>query len=222
MVHASAVSRRGQVSGAQDAQIRAIRRHHLPRGRGARGRQPPPPDAAAGGRCRGARGARRRKEAGRGQDLRRHRPHAPGARRQPRPDRVRDRIELPDKYVRKDEIPAQESGPTTSGFNGETCCSFRRRRRRPRAPAGRLRRRRSRWRRPAGCGSARVEAGFRAADARHVRRIVAGLSADLHLRRQGRGAAGQGRRARRQRPGRARRLCRAPVHQRRRRTCRSW
>src|SRR5471030_1964674 len=28
-------------------------------------------------------------------------------------------IELPDKYVRKDEIPAQESGPTTSGFNGE-------------------------------------------------------------------------------------------------------
>src|SRR6185312_15713393 len=27
-------------------------------------------------------------------------------------------IELPDKYVRKDEIPAQESGPTTSGFNG--------------------------------------------------------------------------------------------------------
>jgi hypothetical protein len=27
-------------------------------------------------------------------------------------------IELPDKYVRKDEIPAQESGPTTIGFNG--------------------------------------------------------------------------------------------------------
>ena len=28
-------------------------------------------------------------------------------------------IELPDKYVRKDEVPAQESGPTTTGFNGD-------------------------------------------------------------------------------------------------------
>jgi hypothetical protein len=28
-------------------------------------------------------------------------------------------VELPDKYVRKDEIPAQESGPSTAGFNGE-------------------------------------------------------------------------------------------------------
>ncbi len=27
--------------------------------------------------------------------------------------------ELPDKYVRKDEIPAQESGPTTVGFSGD-------------------------------------------------------------------------------------------------------
>jgi hypothetical protein len=27
--------------------------------------------------------------------------------------------ELPDKYVRKDEVPAQESGPTTVGFNGD-------------------------------------------------------------------------------------------------------
>jgi hypothetical protein len=27
--------------------------------------------------------------------------------------------ELPDKYVRRDEIPAQESGPTSSGFNGD-------------------------------------------------------------------------------------------------------
>jgi hypothetical protein len=27
--------------------------------------------------------------------------------------------ELPDRYLRKDEIPAQESGPTTLGFNGE-------------------------------------------------------------------------------------------------------
>ena len=29
-------------------------------------------------------------------------------------------IELPDKYLRKDEIPAQESGPSATGFNGET------------------------------------------------------------------------------------------------------
>lgn len=28
-------------------------------------------------------------------------------------------VALPDKYLRKDEIPAQESGPTASGFNGE-------------------------------------------------------------------------------------------------------
>ena len=28
-------------------------------------------------------------------------------------------VELPDRYVRKDEVPAQESDPTTNGFNGE-------------------------------------------------------------------------------------------------------
>jgi len=28
-------------------------------------------------------------------------------------------VELPDKYIRKDEIPAQESDPSTQGFNGE-------------------------------------------------------------------------------------------------------
>src|SRR4051812_10804743 len=28
-------------------------------------------------------------------------------------------VELPDKYVRKDEIPAQESGPTSTGFNAD-------------------------------------------------------------------------------------------------------
>src|SRR5471032_1871405 len=33
-------------------------------------------------------------------------------------------IELPDKYVRKDEIPAQESDPTTSGFNGDELLQF--------------------------------------------------------------------------------------------------
>lgn len=33
-------------------------------------------------------------------------------------------IELPDRYVRKDEIPAQESGPTTVGFNGEELIQY--------------------------------------------------------------------------------------------------
>jgi len=28
-------------------------------------------------------------------------------------------VELPNKYMRKDEVPAQESGPTTLGFNGD-------------------------------------------------------------------------------------------------------
>jgi len=28
-------------------------------------------------------------------------------------------VELPNKYIRKDEVPAQESGPTATGFNGD-------------------------------------------------------------------------------------------------------
>src|SRR5712692_6296159 len=32
--------------------------------------------------------------------------------------------ELPDRYVRKDEIPAQESDPTTVGFNGGELIQF--------------------------------------------------------------------------------------------------
>jgi hypothetical protein len=42
-------------------------------------------------------------------------------------------MELPDRYVRKDEIPAQESGPTLSGFNGVELIQFPA----PGAPAGR-------------------------------------------------------------------------------------
>src|SRR5262245_35499702 len=33
-------------------------------------------------------------------------------------------MELPDRYVRKDEIPAQESGPTSSGFSGTELIQF--------------------------------------------------------------------------------------------------
>ena len=39
-------------------------------------------------------------------------------------------IELPDKYFRKDEIPAQESGPTTVGFSGDALMQL------PAQPAG--------------------------------------------------------------------------------------
>jgi hypothetical protein len=40
-------------------------------------------------------------------------------------------IELPDKYVRKDEVPAEESEPTSTGFAGTELIQF------PAAPAGR-------------------------------------------------------------------------------------
>src|SRR5436190_5571661 len=40
-------------------------------------------------------------------------------------------IELPDKYVRKDEVPAEESQPTSNGFVGSEIVQF------PLAPAGR-------------------------------------------------------------------------------------
>ena len=40
-------------------------------------------------------------------------------------------IELPDKYVRKDEVPAEESQPTSNGFVGSDVVQF------PEAPAGR-------------------------------------------------------------------------------------
>src|SRR6266568_4993870 len=32
--------------------------------------------------------------------------------------------ELPDKFVRRDEFPAQDADPTTQGFNGETLLQF--------------------------------------------------------------------------------------------------
>src|SRR5262245_22595914 len=40
-------------------------------------------------------------------------------------------VELPDKYVRKDEVPAEESQPTSTGFVGNELVQF------PLAPAGR-------------------------------------------------------------------------------------
>ena len=110
-------------------------------------------------------------------------------------------IELPDKYVRKDEIPAQESGPNASGFNGDELVQDPPPPPMPApppapaaAPPGP-----QPMARPNPVGDARndVETGLHAARARHVRHVVPIVPAHVHLRRGGRSAAGQGRRARR-------------------------
>ena len=92
--------------------------------------------------------------------------------------------ELPDKFVRKDEIPAQDTDPTTRGFNGDTLIQFPVRRRPAAAPrwaasgasagarraaAAARRRTRPGWTRPS---HHRGQAGLRAADAGDVRRVV--------------------------------------------------
>ena len=144
--------------------------------------------------------------------------------------------ELPDKYVRKDEVPAQESEPTTSGFNGEKLDPDPAAARPPpaapakppAAPGGGAAEPRARDHagRPAGSPArspqgARdlAQAGLRPPRARDVRRLVRQLPADVHLRRPGRGAAGQGRRPRRE-GARARSRCGCSSTPRR--TCRSW
>jgi len=94
-----------------------------------RGAQPAPPDAAASviAASREALGGEKKLAAVKSLV-------ATGRTRQVRGDSLvpiefEITIELPDKYVRKDEIPAQESGPTTTGFSGDTLLQF------PRAPA---------------------------------------------------------------------------------------
>jgi hypothetical protein len=88
------------------------------------GAQPPPPDAAAGviAAARAALGGEQKLAAVKTLV-------ATGRTRQVRGDNLvpiefEIDIELPDKYVRKDEIPAQESGPTTSGFRGDELLQF--------------------------------------------------------------------------------------------------
>jgi len=88
------------------------------------GAQPPPPDAAAGviAAARAALGGDQKLAAVKTLV-------ATGRTRQVRGDNLvpiefEIDIELPDKYVRKDEIPAQESGPTTSGFRGDELLQF--------------------------------------------------------------------------------------------------
>ena len=92
--------------------------------------------------------------------------------------------ELPDKYSRRDEFPAQDAGPVTAGFVADALVLIPRPvppPPRPGAPAP-----------PPGQQEAMLrgrlmtrEAGFRAADARHVRHLDAGVSAHLFLRRTG-------------------------------------
>jgi hypothetical protein len=86
--------------------------------------QPPPPDAAAGviAAAREALGGEKKLAAVKTIV-------ATGRTRQVRGDNLvpiefEIDIELPDKYVRKDEIPAQESGPTVSGFRGDELLQF--------------------------------------------------------------------------------------------------
>ena len=88
------------------------------------GAQPPPPDGAAGviAAARAALGGEQKLAAVKTVV-------ATGRTRQVRGDNLvpiefEIDIELPDKYVRKDEIPAQESGPTTSGFRGDELLQF--------------------------------------------------------------------------------------------------
>jgi hypothetical protein len=75
--------------------------------------------------------------------------------------------ELPSKYVRRDEVPAQESGPTASGFNGEALVQVPPPSEPAAAPSGS---------RPAGASTASAPSGA-PADARKAR--VASLKQDF-------------------------------------------
>ena len=107
--------------------------------------------------------------------------------------------ELPDKFARRDEFPAQDAGPTVTGFNGEPL------RAEPGAATAAGPARRSA---AAGAAATRSrgapaahdrQAGVRPADARAVRVVVLQLSALVHTRRSGRSAARKGRGDRRER-----------------------
>jgi hypothetical protein len=102
-------------------------------------------------------------------------------------------VELPDKYVRKDEIPAQESGPTSTGFNGGELIQLPV----PTAPAappgspgarcGTSGTATGAVTSAAGCRKKRArgngQAGLRQVDARNVCRVVPVLSPDLLVHR---------------------------------------
>ena len=120
--------------------------------------------------------------------------------------------ELPDKYSRRDEFPAQDAGPVTAGFAGDALVLIPRPVPPPPRPghagaaAGRD-----------GSATARAhdasEAGFRATAARHVRGHDAGVPRHLFVCRPSRSAARQ---SRRDRSEGSREFCRAAIHRRQR------
>ena len=61
--------------------------------------------------------------------------------------------ELPDKFARRDEFPAQDAGPTVTGFNGDRFVQSPAPQPHRRVPAVRRRPRRSSSRRPRACNS---------------------------------------------------------------------
>ena len=135
--------------------------------------------------------------------------------RQPRPDRIRDRLRAPDRYARKDEIPAQESGPTTLCFNGAELIHCRSRIRRP--PARRAARN-PRWRvRPQEPGQ-RPPEDFVSAHGWGCLPRPSELSVDLHLCRRGRAPQGRPTCSTPAAPTISRCVCSSTA----RRTCRSW
>ena len=125
--------------------------------------------------------------------------------------------ELPDKYSRRDEFPAQDAGPVTAGFVGDALVLIPRPAPpppRPGMPAPPPRR--------DGSAAARAhdasEAGLRAADARHVRGDDGGVPRHLCVCRTSRSAARQGRRRSTSRdPQTSPRDCSSPTTD-----CRSW
>jgi hypothetical protein len=97
-------------------------------------------------------------------------------------------VELPDKYVRKDEVPAQESAPSSNGFNGAGLVQI------PPPDSGPMP---AMPARPGGPPPPTPEqlqqqrAAQRSARvARHVRQVVRCVSADVLVLRRGRSAAG--------------------------------
>src|SRR5688572_27291424 len=100
-------------------------------------------------------------------------------------------IEFPDKYFRKDEFPAEETDPTSVGFNGWALVQN------P-APAAPM----ARAGGPPPHARHRDQTGLRAIRARDVPAVLRRLSSDVRVRGAGRSPAGQSRRARRHRGGR--------------------
>ena len=103
--------------------------------------------------------------------------------------------ELPDKFSRRDEFPAQDAGPTVTGFVGDRCVQIRL----PQPPPPRPGRPAAAHAAAARGGGARAAANAKQDFARLMLGLFAASypshPAHLCLCRTGRSAAGQGRRA---------------------------